>query len=61
MEDKCIMEAKRDDMKRAFLAMSPLERVRMMNTVFNDILKLKSKTSGIPEYEIYRRYLKSDR
>ncbi|MBF0506860.1 MAG: hypothetical protein HQL09_08485 [Nitrospirae bacterium] len=55
------MEAKRSDMKEKFLGISPLSRLRKMNAIFNDMVQLKSKTSGIPEYEVYRRYLKSDK
>jgi len=61
MERKGVIEAKRIDMKKAFLAISPLQRILRMNAVFDDLVKFKSKISGIPEYEIYRRYLKSDR
>ena len=56
-----IMEQKRKEMKEEFLALTPLERIRQMNTVFNDVIALKAKTQGVPEYEIYRRYLKPNR
>ena len=56
-----IMEQKRKEMKEEFLALTPLERIRQMNTIFNDVISLKAKTQGVPEYEIYRRYLKPNR
>lgn len=56
-----IMEQKRKEMKKEFLAMTPLHRIRTMNAVFNDIISLKAKTEGVKEYEIYRRYIKADK
>jgi len=56
-----IMEQKRKEMKEEFLALTPLERIRQMNAVFNDVISLKAKTQGVPEYEIYRRYLAKDK
>ncbi|NIM82290.1 MAG: hypothetical protein GTO20_26180 [Candidatus Aminicenantes bacterium] len=53
------MKKKREEMKKEFLALTPLQRIRRMNAVFNDIIALKAKTKGVPEYEIYRSYLKS--
>ncbi|MCX6584009.1 MAG: hypothetical protein NT166_27865 [Candidatus Aminicenantes bacterium] len=55
------LEKKRKEMKQEFLALTPLERIRRMNTVFNDIIALKAKTKGVKEYEIYRSYLKDRR
>lgn len=52
------MEKKRKEMKEEFLALTPLQRIRRMNTVFNDVIALKAKTKGVEEYEIYRSYLK---
>jgi hypothetical protein len=56
---KGIMEIKREELRETFRQLTPLERIRIMNTVFNDMIALKAKTSGVPEYEIYRRYLDS--
>lgn len=56
-----IMEQKRKEMKKEFLALTPLQRIRTMNDVFNDIISLKAKTKGIKEYEVYRRYIKAYR
>ena len=56
-----IMEQKRKEMKKEFLKLTPLQRIRTMNAVFNDIISLKAKTKGVKEYEIYRRYLKADK
>jgi len=58
---KPIMQMKREEMKKEFLALTPLERIRQMNAIFNEIISLKAKTKGIRAYEIYRRYIKADR
>jgi hypothetical protein len=56
-----IMRQKRKEMKKEFLALTPLERIRQMNALFNDLISLKAKTKGLKEYEIYRRYIKANR
>lgn len=56
-----IMEQKKQEMKKEFLALTPFERIRQMNAIFNDIISLKAKTKGVKEYEIYRRYIKTHR
>lgn len=56
-----IMEQKRKEMKKEFLALTPLQRITTMNAVFNDIISLKAKTTGVKEYEVYRRYIKAYR
>jgi hypothetical protein len=53
------LEKKRKEMQQEFLALTPLQRILRMNTVFNDIIALKAKTKGVKEYEIYRSYLKN--
>lgn len=53
-----IMGQKREETKKEFLALKPLERIQRMNTVINDIISFKAKTAGVREYEVYRRYLK---
>lgn len=47
-------------MKKEFLALTPLERIRQMNAIFNEVISLKAKTKGVREFEIYRRYIKAD-
>ncbi|NCO83295.1 MAG: hypothetical protein GW872_02940 [Nitrospirae bacterium] len=54
-----IMEQKRKEMKKEFLALTPLQRIRTMSAVFNDIISLKARTKGVKEYEVYRRYIKT--
>jgi hypothetical protein len=53
------MEKKRQEMQQEFLKLTPLQRIRKMNAVFNDIIAFKAKNMGVAEYEIYRRYLKA--
>lgn len=54
-----IMQQKREEMRREFLLLTPLQRIRRMSTVFNDMIALKAKTKGVPEHEIYRRYIEA--
>ena len=54
-----IMHKKREEMRREFLQLTPLQRICKMNTLFNDMIALKAKTRGVREYEIYRRYVES--
>ena len=54
-----IMQQKREEMRREFLRLTPLQRICRMNIVFNDMIALKAKTKGVPEYEIYRRYIEA--
>lgn len=55
------MQKKRNEMKKEFLALTPLHRIKQMNSIFNDIIILKAKTKGVKEYEIYRKYIKVDK
>lgn len=58
-EAALLIRARMDEKKRKeFLALTPLERIRKMNAIFNDIIALKAKTKGVKEYEVYRKYLK---
>lgn len=58
---KNIMQRKREEMKKEFLSLTPLERIERMSAVFNDIISLKAKTAGVKEYEVYKKYLKARR
>lgn len=53
-----IIEQRREEKRKRFLSLSPLDRIKLMEKVFNDILKIKSKAEGVSEYEIYKRYLR---
>jgi hypothetical protein len=57
MADVGIMEKKRIEMREEFLKLTPLQRIRKSNKVFNDMIALKAKTGGVPEHEVYLRYL----
>lgn len=56
-----IMAQKRQEMAAEFLSLTPMERIRRADALFRQLIALKAKTSGLPEYEIYRRYLKPNR
>lgn len=54
-----IMKQKRFHMRHEFLSLTPLQRIRRMNKLFNEMIRLKAKGEGIREYEVYRRYIKT--
>jgi hypothetical protein len=51
-----IMGQKRKEMKEEFLALTPAQRIRQMDFLFNDFVKLRSKREGITEGEAYLKY-----
>lgn len=57
---KSIMATRKEEEREAFLKLSPLERMKTMHQLLMDIIKLRAKGEGVPEYEIYRRYLRND-
>ena len=48
-------------MKKEFLSLKPVDRIKRMNVLFNNVIALKAKTKGVTEYEVYRRYIKNYR
>jgi len=52
-----IMDVKRNEMREEFLKLSPMQRMEKMSQVFNDMIALKAKTLGVPEYEVYLSFL----
>jgi hypothetical protein len=57
---KTIMEIRKAEQQQDFLSLSPLERLRTMHDRFLQFLALKARGEKVPEYEIYRRYLKDN-
>jgi len=53
------MQKKKEEMKREFLSLSPLERIRKMNSLWNDVISFRARQGGVSEYEVYRRYIKT--
>jgi hypothetical protein len=53
---KAIMQQKREEMKKEFLALTPLQRIREMEFLFNEFVKLRAKRERITEGEAYLRY-----
>lgn len=51
-----IMEQKRKEMKKEFLALTPAQRIRDVESLFNEFVKLRAKREGITEGEAYLRY-----
>jgi hypothetical protein len=51
-----IMEKKRKEMKKEFLSLMPAERIRQVEFLFNEFVKLRAKREGITEGEAYLKY-----
>ncbi len=57
---KSIMDIRKAGEKKKFLKLSPLERIETMHNIVSEIIFLRAKAEGVPEYEIYKRYLKNN-
>lgn len=56
---KSIMDIRKEEERKSFLKLSPLERITTMHNRFLEILAIKAKAEKVSEYEIYKRYLKN--
>ncbi len=54
---KSIMDIRKEEERKAFLKLSPIERLRTMHNRFLEILAITARAEKVSEYEIYRRYL----
>lgn len=51
-----IMEKKREEMKKEFLALTPDQRIKEMEFLFNEFVKLRARREEITEGEAYLKY-----
>ncbi len=51
-----IMEKKREEMKKEFLALKPDKRITQMESLFNEFVRLRAKREEITEGEAYLKY-----
>ena len=54
------MDTRKEEEREAFLKLPPVERIRVMHNLFLEIISIKARSEKVPEYEIYRRYLKNN-
>ncbi len=54
---KSVMDRAKEEERKAFLKLTPIERIRTMHNRFLEILAIKARAERVFEYEIYRRYL----
>lgn len=52
-----IMEQKRKEMKKEFLALTPDKRIGEMEFLFNEFVKLRARREEITEGEAYLKYV----
>jgi hypothetical protein len=57
---KSMMDIRKEEERKAFLKLTPIERIRTMHNRFLEILAIKARAEKVSEYEIYRRYLKDN-
>ena len=57
---KSIIDIRKAEEKKKFLELSPLERIETMHNLVSEIISLRAKAESVPEYEIYKRYLKNN-
>ena len=56
-----IIEDLREEERRAFLKLDPLERILRMEFLFHEVISLRAAAEGVSEGEIYRRYIETDK
>lgn len=54
------MDIAKEEERREFLELSPLERMETMHNLMLQFIALKAQAEGVPDYEIYTRYLKNN-
>jgi len=54
---KSVMDIAKEEEQKAFLKLSPLERMETMHDFLFQVIAMKARAEGVSEYEIYRRYL----
>lgn len=60
MQSKIIEQLKQEG-RRAFLRLEPIERILRMEKVLREVIFVKAKEEGVSEGEIYRRYIERDK
>ena len=55
---KSVMDIAKEEERREFLKLSPLERMETRPNLFLQFLSLKDRAEKVSEYEIYTRYRK---
>jgi hypothetical protein len=54
------MQNERISASAAFLKLSPMGRVEEMHRLLCEVIAIKAEAEGVPEDEIYRRYLRDN-
>ncbi len=54
------MDRAKEEERKEFLKLSPLERMETMHDILLQIIAIKARGEGVSEYEIYTRYLKDN-
>ena len=57
---KSVYGLAKEEERKEFLELSPMERMETMHDILMQIIALTSKAEGVSEFEIYKRYLKNN-
>ena len=57
---KSVMDIRKEEERKAFMKLLPVERIRTMHSFFMEIVSIRARSEKVSEYEIYRRYLKDN-
>jgi len=57
---KSVMSIAKEEERKEFLELSPLERMEAMHNLMLQFIALKAGAEGVSKYEIYTRYLKNN-
>jgi len=56
-----IIEQLREEQRRSFTRLDPVDRILRMEQVLHEMLAIKAEAEGVAIGEIYRRYLEIDK
>ncbi len=55
-----ILDNRKERERERFLQLSPLQRAEAMHRLLSEIISLRAEAEGVPEHEIYQRYLQNN-
>ncbi len=56
-----IIEMLKEEERISFLKLSPVERILRMESLLYEVIAIRAADEGVPESEIYNRYLERDK
>lgn len=56
-----IIEMLKEEERKAFLELDPVERILRMERLLHEVISIKASDEGVAESEIYNRYIERDK